>query len=133
MKKLMLAGLLGLSFLAVGSEARAGVLCLGGEICIGGRAWARKCDCAPSCNQGCGGGGCGLGGGGYGAGYGAPWYMYYPYGAYFTDPAPTGYPYWPPAMVPYGGQATFSADGYAAPGYPPSGYSSQIPSYWYGH
>lgn len=130
MKRVTLAGLLSLSLLAIGSEVRAAGICLGGEICISGRAWARRCDCSP-----CGGGGCAPGGGGgygYGGGYPAPWYMYYPGGAYFQDPAPTGYPYWPGNMTPYG-QPGVSTGGYPAAGYSATGYNPQIPSYWYGH
>ncbi len=138
MKKMTLAGLVALSFAAVASEARAHGICLGGEICISGRAWARRCDCSP-CGGGCPGGGCGLGGCGLGGGgygidgaYPSPWYMYYPYGAYFQDPAPTGYPYWPGNMTPYN-QPNVAPAAYGVPGYPPAGYNQQIPSYWYGH
>lgn len=36
----------------------------------------------------------------------APWYLYWPYGAHFVAPAPTGYPggYGPMTPGPYAGQ-----------------------------
>lgn len=58
--------------------------------------------------------------GGPGAGYpqAGPWYLYWPLESHFVAPAPTGYPYWPPAQglpnIPIGGPA-YPPPGVAAP------------------
>ncbi|MBY0525299.1 MAG: hypothetical protein K2R98_17970 [Gemmataceae bacterium] len=164
MKKLLLAASLALPFALFGaSKASAGGCC----------------DCAPpptykvgislgicfkpwfGCDRGGGKGCCGSGpaGCGYGPVSAGPWYSYYPYGAHFQTPAPTGFPGWPGPQVSgptplfgsnqwiqpspmMGGYPTYQAQspGYyqqAPMGYPmnpvqPVNYQGQAPSYWYG-
>jgi hypothetical protein len=81
------------------------------KVCISG--------CGPCCTP-CGpcGGPCGPG-----AGPGtAPWYLYWPYDAYFQVPAPITYPFWPAPQVPPPAPAALQ----------PAAYYPTGPSYWYG-
>jgi hypothetical protein len=141
MKKVFLAALLALPFVAVPARAQCGSQC---------------CLCLPCCpfrvevggcfnfkvNHGCPSCGTQLG----------PWYQYFPYEAHFQSAAPIGFPYWPsPQTLPpppseayapqaYAPQAYPSAtppvaygqpSGYQSPYFQPVGYAPQAPSYWY--
>jgi hypothetical protein len=109
MKKLTLAALLALSLWALPSPAGAHGFCFLSR--FGGRIWG----------GGCAGGGCG---GGYSRL--SPWYLYYPYEAYFQTSAPLGYPYWPMMTAPagWGGGGQFGASWTAGSGglYPFGGF-----------
>lgn len=73
-----------------------------------------------------------------------PWYLYWPLEAHFGPPAPQCYPYGPPPMTLPTGAAPPAPPPvpYAVPPAPaapvrpaawqPVGYSSSVPSYWYG-
>ncbi|GEM_PF-5895006 len=54
----------------------------------------------------------------------SPWYLYYPYEAYFNVPAPMAYPYWPAQGAMNSGMPSGNYPGTYAPAY-----GSQ-PAYW---
>jgi hypothetical protein len=128
MKRLLLAAAAALPLLLPAPALAGDGACLnlsGGfrlKICASG--YLKAC-CEPfPCGNPCGP--CGPGGGGGMA----PWYLYWPMGAHFNVPAPTGYPYWPAAMTPppTWGPGVHTGHG----GFQPVGYHA-VPSYWYGH
>jgi hypothetical protein len=78
-----------------------------------------------------------------GCGQAGPWYLYWPYLAHFSAPAPVGgcYPNGPGPAMP-GGMVAFPAAGIgnapapAVPSTPPTGiqptsHSAPVPAYWY--
>ena len=65
---------------------------------------------------------CGVGPGSPGGPSLAPWYMYYPTEAYYQNPAPITYPFWPAPMTPPGAKPTLQ----------PVSYYPTAPAYWYG-
>jgi hypothetical protein len=136
MKRFILAALLSLPLLAAaGQTASAGDCCsptfrIGFSMAFKG--WAgcsQDCGCNPNPNPCCGGCNSAC----VNWGQLAPWYSYWPYDGHFQTPAPTGYPYYPPAMSPvgynYGAPAAnygaMAGYGYGAPaGYgAPGGYA----------
>src|SRR5437764_7742394 len=52
----------------------------------------------------------------------APWFLYWPYEAYFTYPAPTGVAFPPSAMVPPAGFSPHMYNGGQFAPYPTNGY-----------
>lgn len=123
MKKLTFAALFGLITLAVsGERARASGWCHGGcgHSCAPGHytfnfaGFSVNIGCKGAAYVGCGS--C------HGCPVLGPWYLYWPYEAHFSAPAPVpggvAYPYWPGGMT--AGHGGVHQTGYA-------------PSYWYGH
>jgi hypothetical protein len=134
MKKVFLAALLALPFVAVPARAQCCIClpCFPFRVEAGASVNLRVC-------HGCPTSGCQLG----------PWYQYFPYEAHFQSAAPMGFPYWPspqtlppPPSVAYPQQPNLPASAlpvapvqptsYQSPFFQPVGYSPQAPSYWYG-
>lgn len=154
MRKYLLAAAVALPLaLMVAPKAFAGSCCppppvykVGISIGLCFRSWCgNDCGGKPACGPSYKGGCCGSGpmGCGYGPVALPPWYTYYPYGAHFQSPAPTGYPMWPAPQasgptpmfggnyqMPYQQQQQMTPFSYPAAQVQPVGY--QVPSYWYG-
>jgi hypothetical protein len=133
MKNLLYITLLALPLLLVPSRAHAGGCCVGPATLDFGFSWHYNFKCGSKCQAG-------------------PWYTYWPYEAHFAAAAPVGgpcYPGWPGAGAmgsmgapagPMGGHpvaqpmtpmpSTPSIPSTA--GLQPTGYSAQVPAYWYG-
>ena len=128
MKKIYLAAVLALPFLATEARADGWIFPFRGNVGVNIH-WNIQCG-----NRG-GVGGCQLG----------PWYNYWPLEAHFVTPAPTGYPYWPAPQLPVAPNPMLPPpQPKAGPDVKPVGYSyypyqtyqpsiqyGPAPSYWY--